>query len=83
MKHARFVLLIVLAVCLILLVDFSVTLLSCWMTPYAMTGPVSALVCRDGNSMALFAAFAITGVLTLAVAIANIVLCCIDLYRNK
>ena len=83
MKHARFVLLIVLAVGLLMSFDFAMTLFCAWMTSYTFVGPVSALVVSGGNPSALFIAFLITGGITLAVAIASIVLCCVDLYRKK
>lgn len=88
MKHARFVLLIVLAVCLLLTGDLLYNYLNATFVEahdgIVCTGLFSRLVFGENWTLSRFCGGFLIGVwTTLAAAIANIVLCCVELYRKK
>ena len=86
MKHARFVLLLVLAVCLVLTADllWNVTMALAADGAPVCTGLFSRLVFGNAATLSDFAVgFLIAVAATLAAAIANIVLGCVVLYRKR
>ena len=87
MKHARFVLVIVLAVCLVLTADLLwnfVHALACEGDTLECAGLFSRLVFGGDLTLSRFANGFLVGVGgTLAIAVANITLSCIALYQRK